>query len=85
MGQPTSFWTPTKLKNKKCCLGYFSDTVLLTSPIMSPGKENQCFPAVMKVQGFSPYFLLQIYMGGISQDVKRPKMWDFYPLFVVFS
>ena len=21
------------------------------------------------------------YMGGISQDVKRQKIWDFYPLF----
>ena len=24
------------------------------------------------------------YMGGFSQDVKRLKMWDFYPLFFVF-
>ena len=28
---------------------------------------------------------LIIYMGGISQDVKRLKMWDFYPLFFGFS
>ena len=28
---------------------------------------------------------LWYYMGGISQDVKRLKMWDFYPLFFGFS
>ena len=27
----------------------------------------------------------QKYMGGISQDVKRQKKWDFYPLFFGFS
>ena len=26
-----------------------------------------------------------IYIGGISQDVKRLKIWDFYPLFFGFS
>ena len=25
------------------------------------------------------------YMGGISQDVKRLKLWDFYPVFFGFS
>ena len=25
------------------------------------------------------------HMGGISQDVKRLKMWEFYPLFFGFS
>ena len=28
---------------------------------------------------------LVLYMGGISQDVKRPKNRDFYPLFFGFS
>ena len=25
------------------------------------------------------------YMGGISEDVKRLKMWDYYPFFFGFS
>ena len=29
--------------------------------------------------------LWNIYMGGISQDIKRLKIWDFYPLFFGFS
>ena len=30
------------------------------------------------------FFFVTFYMGGISQDVKRLNMWDFYPLFLGF-
>ena len=39
------------------------------------------------VPGKHPCTPLQIYtyLGGISLDVKRLKMWDFYPVFFGFS
>ena len=42
-------------------------------------------PSVLSLKHIISQNNLRQYMGGISQDVKRLKMWDFFSLFFEFS